>query len=507
MSISCQICQQNFAKIIPWQHLKTHNITSTAYKQQYGQLYSDSTLELFKKRIPHNKGKKVSDSDQLKKIREAIQHREQKYQKGQLTRQKKPCDSLVKTKISESLKDYAKSHKSELTQRAQKALETKRIRGSLIGPMKGKKHSENTKKKLKALLSDYNQTKKLASWNKIQESAVKAQLSISQDLGTSLQLQCLNCEKSFCFTKQYFNTAKFRPDLCPYCYPPSQQKISKGQQELFDFIKLLCPTAVQNHRTHYHSPEIDIFIPDRQLGIEFHGLYWHSESVLLANNKSPKNDYLKYCHWQEQSVRLVQIYEDEWNDKKSIVKSRLTHICGKITEKISARKCVIREISSDQASAFFNNTHIMGNGRSNFRIGLFFNDQLISAMSFSKNNLSRKIDCWELNRFSSLPNVLVMGGANKLFSYFIKIIQPSKIVSYSDNRWSQGQIYKKMGFEKISSGTPNYWYFLPNQNRIHRFNLRKNSHDDPAKSEIENRSAQGYNRIWDSGSTKWIWSK
>ena len=168
---------------------------------------------------------------------------------------------------------------------------------------------------------------------------------------------------------------------------------------------------------------------------------------------------------------------------------------------------MVKEISSKQASEFFNDTHIMGNGRSNYRLGLFFNNQLISAMSFSKNNLSRKIDNWELNRFSCLQNYHIMGGAGKLFNQFINNIQPSKIVSYSDNRWSQGLVYEKLGFKKISSGTPNYWYFLPNQNRIHRFNLRKNSNDNPDQTELENRTAQGYNRVWDSGSAKWIWSK
>jgi len=507
MSISCKICQQTFVKIIPWQHLRTHGITSNEYKNLYGQLYSDSTLTLFKSRVPHNKGKKVTDHDHLNSIRCAIQSREQKYQEGQLQRSKNPCSNETKNKIREGVKKYAENHSDELSQRAQKALTTKRNRGSLIGPMTGKKHSEATKKKLKDLLTTLNESKKIASWNKIQANAETAKLSITGENGVSLDLQCLICKNNFIFTKQYFNTSKFRANLCPFCYPSSLTKISLGQQELFDFVKSLCPTAVQNHRTHYHSPEIDIFIPELQLGFEFHGLYWHSESVLIANNKSPKNDYLKYCYWQERSVKLIQIYEDEWAEKKSIVQSRLSHILGKITQKIPARKCEVRIISSQQAGEFFNTTHIMGNGRSNYRLGLFFNDQLISAMSFSKNNLSRKIADWELNRFSCLQNYHVMGGASKLLHHFVNNIQPSKIVSYSDNRWSQGLVYEKMGFKKTSTGTPNYWYFLPNQSRIHRFNLRKTSHDNPNLTEIELRTAQGYNRIWDSGSTKWIWSK
>ena len=151
----------------------------------------------------------------------------------------------------------------------------------------------------------------------------------------------------------------------------------------------------------------------------------------------------------------------------------------------------------------------MGRGRSNYRFGLYYQDTLVSLMTFTNNNLSRRLNnVWEINRFASLLNTTVVGGASRLFRHFLKHINPDTVVSYADNRWSNGQLYQQLGFEKTSNGTPNYWYLLPNTTRrIHRFSLRKTVGDNPDLTEVQNRAAQGYLRIWDSGSSKWTWNK
>jgi hypothetical protein len=504
MSITCQICQTVFAKIIPWQHLKQHNISSAEYKKKYGSLFSAETLELFRARQPHNKGQKVTDIAQLEKIKQAINKREQGYQSGQLQRHKTVMSDQTKQKISSSIKQYAQLNSEELQVRAKKAHLTKKQRGTK-GPMLGKKHSEATKEKLKQILQSNNEIKKIASWQKISAAVNTANLKILGNTDHFLDLECGVCLNSFKFTKQYFNTDKFRLNLCPNCFPPVKKKTSAGEQELYDFIMSLCSDACANHRLSYHSPEIDIFVPSKNMGFEYNGLYWHSESVFLKNNKNSKSDYEKYLYFKNNGIQLIQIYEDEWLDKQHIVKSRIQNILGKTTNKIYARQCQVRLIDSRTASEFFNSTHVMGAGRSNYRLGLFYQDKLISAMSFSKNNLSRKIVGWELNRFSSQCNLSIVGAASKLFKTFIQDVQPCEVVSYSDNRWSSGNLYQTLGFDFVNSGSPNYWYFLPNQSRIHRFNLRKTQSDNPALTELENRLAQGYNRIWDSGSTKWLW--
>ena len=150
----------------------------------------------------------------------------------------------------------------------------------------------------------------------------------------------------------------------------------------------------------------------------------------------------------------------------------------------------------------------MGNGRSNRRFWLFYKNELISVMTFTNSNLSRKLNTWELNRFASKLDYKIVGGASRLFKRFIAEVNPTTVISYSDNRWSSGNLYKTLGFSQQHNGTPSYWYFLPNAlSRIHRYSLRKFPTDNQMLTERENRTQQGYSRVWDSGHAKWLWSK
>jgi hypothetical protein len=127
-------------------------------------------------------------------------------------------------------------------------------------------------------------------------------------------------------------------------------------------------------------------------------------------------------------------------------------------------------------------------------------------MTFSNNNLSRRIKGWEINRFCSKLHTHVVGAASKLFAHFVKQINPDTVISYSDNRWSTGNLYKQLGFEFSHQTKPNYWYFLPNEcKRIHRFALRRKSTDPQILTEKQLRDKQGFYRIWDLGNSKWVW--
>ena len=230
-------------------------------------------------------------------------------------------------------------------------------------------------------------------------------------------------------------------------------------------------------------------------------------NLILHKNVVPKK---KIGKEQINGIRKKpQIFEDEWNLNPDIVKSRLTNILGGITLKIYARKCQIKEVNSKDASSFCNQNHLMGKGRSNIRIGLYHDNVLVSLMTFTNNNLSRKlIGVWEINRFASLLDTNVVGGASRLFKHFLTQCDPTVVISYSDNRWSTGGLYAQLGFEKISDGVPNYWYVEPNVlKRIHRFTLRKTKTDNQELTEYQNRTAQGFTRVWDCGSSKWEWSK
>ena len=507
MSITCKICGVEFPKIIPWQHLQKHEVSTAEYKKLHGDVYSSDTLAALSARVPHNKGKKITDPAALLRIQEMVALREGKFRNGDIKRGTKKTDEQ-KQIHSKKQKEYAAKNPLAMSARAKKAIETKKLNNYDFGSaMRGKTQSEKSRTASSQTIKILNNLKSQKSNIEISNRISLLNLTLQSDIADNVMaLHCNTCLTDFKFTKQYFHLAKFKTTMCPTCYPRTVSKQSQGENELFAFIQTMCPDAVQSYRETYHSKELDIYIPSKNIGIEFNGLYWHSESVLTANNKSPTSDFEKFKYFNARGIRLISIFEDEWSSQTAIVKSRLQNLLGKTATKLYARNCTVALIPSKAASAFCNATHIMGAGRSNIRYGLYHNSLLVSVMTFSKNNLSRKItNTWEINRFSSALDMNIVGGASKLFTAFIRDQNPKSIISYADNRWSNGNLYKALGFKQTKTGSPNYWYVQPNIGRIHRFNLRKTVNDDQSLTEYENRLAQGYNRIWDCGSTKWEW--
>lgn len=505
MSITCQICQTIFPNIIPWQHLKKHGVTSAEYKINYGPLYGEETIRKIAERVPHNKGKKVTDPTSLENIRLATAKREERFRNGEIRRGQK-WDDEHKQLLSRKTKEYAAANPEKMSARGLKSIETRKTNGYDLAFFRGCSHSAESKEKMAKGLARANAKKTQKRNERISSLITQYNLTLLSTLDRDpLELKCNTCKYEFTFTAQYFNPTRTFSEMCPQCYPRVTRK-SKGETELYEYVQRICPDAIQGYREKYHSSEIDIFIPSKNIGFEFDGLYWHSEEVLgsIGQRRTKSDEKRKW--FAEKGVRLITIFSDEWEQKQKIVKSRTAAILGATTKRIYARQCQIIELSSAQASSFCDDHHIMGKGRSNVRVGLCHNGALVSVMTFSKSNLSRKIRGWELNRFASITDTTVVGGASKMFKYFIEHYAPESIISYSDNRWSLGNLYSRLGFEKVSDGTPNYWYFkLPNGERIHRFTLRKNKTDDQTLTEYENRVQQGYSRIWDCGSAKWVW--
>ena len=463
MKIKCEICEKEFDRFIHWRHLREHGLTSDEYKSKYGNISIPGKFTLPEER---------------------------------------------KNKISQGVMCYASNNSSVMRDRTAKAIATKIKNGYDFGSsMRGKKQTEFSKLKSSETIKKVNEQRKHKSDIKISQALVSANLILENSLSdTVFKLHCVACNSNFNFTKQYLQPSKFKLELCPTCYP-RKKPTSEKENAVYTFVKSICPSAVQSYRSKYHGKEIDIFVPELNIGIEFNGLYWHSEDVLESNNRSKISDLEKMRWANENNIRLIQIFEDEWDLHQDIVKSRLSSILRGTLPKIFARKCQVKKISGHSAAVFCDTNHIMGAGRSNACYGLFLDGQLVSVMTFSKSNLSRKISSWELNRFCSLMNHQIVGGASKLFAAFLREVSPLSVISYSDNRWSSGGVYSALGFEKLTDGTPNYWYVKPNHPaRIHRFTLRKPANFQSDMTERELRASEGYFRIWDCGSSKWVWT-
>jgi hypothetical protein len=512
--IQCQICKKMFKSIITFSHLKSHGVSTEEYKSSYGE-DSLSTKEYKlekaksssinnKGRIAWNKNKKIGSSENFKA---AIRLREQKYNSGELQRRKyEQLDEETKQKISKSISLYAENNPDELSNRAHKAIETKKQKGIDIAFFRGKTHTEHNKKLFSRIFQISRNQRIENSYERILSKIKSINLSLLNDISNKdLQLKCNICAHEFTFTKQYFHDCKFHDKLCPNCYPRSIQT-SKAQLEIYEYIKKYFENTILNYNTEYG--DIDIFIPELNLGIEYNGLYWHSVEILQYNNKSKLKDYEKYNNLKDK-YRIICILEDEWVYKKHIVIGRLNHILGLTKNKLYGRKCIIKNIDSKTANQFFENNHIQGSCKANCYFGAYYDEELVAAISFSTSNLSRKINGqWEISRFCSKIDYNVIGIAHKMFKHFIKLYNPESVISYADSRWSDGNLYKTIGFEFVRQTVPNYWYFKPNElKRIHRFTLRKTKEDPVHLTEKQLRFNEGYYSIYDYGSSKWIWNK
>lgn len=541
MSIVCQLCQKSFPKLISSTHLKfTHQISSQEYKTQFGddslasreyreeksaansgsnnrmfgrthsQESKQSMSQKLKGRVPHNKGKKVIDPEQLNTIRNAINLREQKYKESNHhPRKGKSLSEESRQKIRQAVKSYSENNPDELKIRAKKAKETLIAKGYDFGShMRGKHHSLETKNRLKTASQKTGQHKKQISLAKLQQAIIDANLICEKIFDNVVELKCEKCDNQFTMTKQYFNPSKWRIDICPICRP--QKVKSDAELAILNYVRMILfeNQVLSGDRSEIFPFELDIYIPHIKIGIEYCGLYWHSE----LQGKDKFYHQKKHLLCQQKGIRLITIFEDEWIQYPELVKNRIAHILGQQTTRIHARKCVIKEIDSHTAREFCNQNHIQGYGSAKIKLGLFFNEKLLQIATFAQPNISKgaksnQENKWELSRLCSLSNMHVTGGASKIFQYFVKRYNPSCVISYCDLRWNTGKVYQQLGFNKIHDGSPNYWYFqMPNVKRFHRFSLRKNNLDDPNLTEWENRQNQGWNRIWDCGHSKWIWT-
>jgi len=279
---------------------------------------------------------------------------------------------------------------------------------------------------------------------------------------------------------------------------------SKPQGELFDFIKEQCSDTIENTRAIIKPQELDVYVPSLKLGIEYCGLRWHSEQFQDDKNYH----YVKMKKCQTKDVRLITIFEDEWLEKKHQIKNHLLSVLGKSSIKIGARKTEIKEVPKTEALKFLQETHIQGGVRLEIAFGLYYQSELVGIITGNKHHRHGQDEAFVLNRMSFKHGVSVQGGSSKLLKHLISYAKSagySKIVSWSDNRWSEGNVYLKTGFILMEDLKPDYSY-VKNQTRISKQSCQKKNllkKGATGSTELEMAKSLGYSRIWDCGKKRW----
>jgi len=295
--------------------------------------------------------------------------------------------------------------------------------------------------------------------------------------------------------------------LCTVCNSVISQKQSGKELQILNFIKENYSGKIIENDKEIMS-ETDIFLPDLKLGIEFNGIYWHSD---IYKNKNYHLNKTEEC--EAQGIQLIHIYEDDWVYKQDIIKSMILNKLNKTPNKIFARKTIIKEISDNKlVRDFLDKNHIQGFVGSTVKIGLFYNNELVSLMTFGKNRKNMGVKSqdnnYELLRFCNKLNTNVIGGASKLFNHFIKNYKFNQILTYADRSWSNGKMYYTLNFNFINKTEPNYNYFDSKCNKYNRFNFRKDilvkNGYSIEKTEFQIMDELGYLRVFNSGNLKFL---
>ena len=294
-----------------------------------------------------------------------------------------------------------------------------------------------------------------------------------------------------------------------------------GRNDIFqskaeiEIIKMLKDNGLDcgKNRSILNGKELDIYIPSKNVAIEYNGNKWHSE-FFGHKDRHYHIDKLNGCN--KKGISLIQIFEDEYELNKELVIDKIKHILhiDNNKESIFARKCSVKVIDKYIAEDFLNRNHIQGFASASLYLGLYYNTILVAVMSF----IEEDSQMWNLNRFASNIKYNCVGAGGKLFKYFIKNYQFKEIKSFADRRWTINQnsnLYTKLGFSFVGFTKPVYTYYNQKVNhykRFHRFGFRKQAltkrYNLPLEmTELEMIKELGYDRIWDCGLIKYVYKK
>jgi hypothetical protein len=276
---------------------------------------------------------------------------------------------------------------------------------------------------------------------------------------------------------------------------------SKREIEISNFCKNSFPEFewTGNDKSIINPYELDVVNTSKKIAIEYCGMFWHAETF---GQKSRDYHQKKFNMCLDKGYKLITIFESD-NQKK--VESLLNSLHGK-NQRVYARNTVVKEIDSSTARIFNEEHHLSGSVGAKHHYGLFLDGVLLMVASFGKCRFNKKYE-FECNRMTSHSDYSVIGGASKLFKYFINEVKPRSLLTYADLRFGNGKVYEKCGMSFIGYTNPNYWYFHKDRPNSVDSRVKFQKHKledilkkyDPSLTEYENMLANKWDRIWDCG--------
>lgn len=279
---------------------------------------------------------------------------------------------------------------------------------------------------------------------------------------------------------------------------------SHNELEILSHIQLYYPSTKKYRRGGH---ELDIFIPELNLGIEHNGLYRHSELFKANNYHLNKTNYFK-----SQEIRTIHIWSSDWYNKQDQVKSFLLSALGKNEFKIGARKCDMVWSNSKEeitkAHELLDSTHIQGHTNSTkYVVNIYYNKELVATATFGKHHRNSKE--WVLSRFTTKTNYTIQGILSKVSKLASKELQ-SDIISWADYRLSNGNGYEKAGWKLEELLRPDYFYIKSGNDKkvISKQSRQKKLVNTPKEmTEHEHAKLEGLLRVYDCGKIRYRFKK
>lgn len=308
-----------------------------------------------------------------------------------------------------------------------------------------------------------------------------------------------------------------REQGCPAC----SHHQSKGEAAILKFVSAFASVVVTRDRSIIAPKELDIYVPETKLAIEYCGEYWHGAREAKYEAASRTRHIEKHAACEALGIRLLTIYESEWLNRPRAIKRLIRNALGKSKGSAMARKCELRQVGPSEAKSFFDRNHIQGGGGTGRHYGLFYGKHLVACMRFTEGSNDRGPDAdrqWTLSRYAT--SISVPGGASRLLKAFVDDIHPETIKSFSDNRWFDGAMYEQLGFVLEETLPPDYrvyhqrlglmlktsWQRSKIADRIRDLKSAETyDHRSDPRSEREMTYLLGGIRLYDCGKKRWVW--
>lgn len=337
--------------------------------------------------------------------------------------------------------------------------------------------------------------RKLANFLKINDLKLVTPIKKYKTVRSNIVLEC-SCGgkiENNLFNLQNNFKRPGRTCLCKYI-----RGVSRGELEIREYINSLGFETTNNK--YINGVNLDILIGN--LAIEYNGEYWHSDKF------KNKNSHLhKTITCGANNIHLIHIFQHEWDQKQEICKSMINNKLKINQNKIFARKCIIKEVNTREAIDFCNNNHLQGYANSSIKIGLYYEDNLVSLMTFGKPRFNKNYE-YEIIRACTLLNLNITGGMSRLLKYFENNYQPSSLISYANRRYSMGNIYETLGFEHTHDSAPSYFYFkngiIYNRLQLQKHKMGYSKEEYKSIKHEENLKEKGFMKIYDCGNKVYV---